>query len=828
MKDPMGTLNTTVSPDANVAAPPAEQQQSAPATETATAAATTAPAPSAPTNAPATTPATAPATARATAPPASAPAPAPADAQAEPPAKEERVSSALTAPLELPEKLNRTIDVRLGLWDQLLKLEQQRRNLSQERLSSAASSELARQNRELRRIPGLESLETTLDSLDRKLNPRAGDDAPPAVDPTLEHQAEEDDDLFADLDLHTDFGDELDDDEDDDAGDAAADDEAPPAEEDASEGDAPAATHEPSGPDLLLRQALLLGIQQCKVLIAREQLNEAIPIAAQALACQEPLARIARRAGVNALPVLGLAFYTAGVERRLALYRRKIDEARLRKEAEAAARKAGKGKLRSSLGKEKEAAEPEAQDPDPALIRRREAADRELKALEPLLNETFWPLYDKMAWKYVSGEIPNEGLPHVRALLRFGLVAVHPALIDEEKSAFILQSCVEDVYEWENSAEATHVAYADEYMLAIHRNQTTLSPDEDLELNGRGTPAWRSYRNRRRAVFSRLNLELYEAKKAELEGNLVNLTEDVETLSEKYGSLSPKRRQTPQAAKLKQRLLLLQSTVARLKQAVDQLGDRFIPKAREVHDDAIAKLEEAPDALPPEEITHRETEFIRRLARLTARLKTPFLQFVLRDQFEPDKSSFHHRQAVLKAIARVEYADQYIFHRVLIPNRRHNRRLTVRTAPAFILVPGCGLLGLSLSPRKFDDPGKLMLPLIGRRPDLLEDMVTGVLADFVWDCSREDAGADWITADALCSGYAAVRWSYRTRALRTQKKAGFNKKGKDRTDWRGHYALFVDSAKDAGRKLFFACYEVYEVVIKHIGLPPGIERLRRE
>jgi len=228
-------------------------------------------------------------------------------------------------------------------------------------------------------------------------------------------------------------------------------------------------------------------------------------------------------------------------------------------------------------------------------------------------------------------------------------------------------------------------------------------------------------------------------------------------------------------------------------------------------------------------VVRREALFIRRLARLAARLKEPYIPFVLRDTLVPGRSDHFSRASVVEAIARIEKADPRIFHEVVIGNKRPDRRVTVRKSPVFVLLPGRGQMGLSLCPRKWDDFGRLVLPLVFQRQNGLDNLLTDNLADFRWDCSKEEAGAEWITADALCAAYAAVRWNYRRFSEKAQKTMGIDRKQKDRENWRVHYRLFVASAQDHGRYLFNKCYDVYkDVVLRHIGMPPGVDPLRRD
>ena len=142
-----------------------------------------------------------------------------------------------------------------------------------------------------------------------------------------------------------------------------------------------------------------------------------------------------------------------------------------------------------------------------------------------------------------------------------------------------------------------------------------------------------------------------------------------------------------------ERMVQHQSLLARYKQILDRLDNKFMPSLWEMADKADARMADAEGELTPEDVVRREAHFVRQLVRLAARLKPPFPQFALRDHFDPKKSNFHHRQAVLQAIQRVEYADHCVFHQVLIPNRKRERRLSVRMSPTVVIVPACGLMG---------------------------------------------------------------------------------------------------------------------------------------
>ena len=754
----------------------------------------------------------------------------------------------LTSPLEieLPENLMRVVDVRLGLWHQILKLEEQRKELSRLPSDRDTRAELARQRMELKRIPTGDALRDARTRLESRLHPPAAAPAAADEEATADEPEVEEDDLDFDeddeLDLDSLAGDSYldemmadDDDSDDDEVDAdeedTDEDEEPPAEAAADESPESAEPPPPPvsdgpTPKDVLKALLKIGIKQNELLSAREQLDGVVPKAAEPLAREEPLAALGRTHQLNSLPLLAWTYYALGVEKRLAGIRGQ-ETAHEQAVRDSQKERKPSGGLMGKFRNDSKSAEGAPQ-LDPQVPLGREAAERELRAIEPMLNDQFWALAEEISWLYAAGRLAGEEAVTARTLLRFGMVARHPALLAPDKTEYIITNCREDVYEWSDDLKVTHIVYVDEYLRAIYDRKTTVSPDEELELNGRGSDEWKADRMWRRAVASQMKLAGYEAKRLELTRNIEKLSAECEKVEARFEKARRMRSKQVEAAKAKQRMLAVQTLLARNKQNLEKLEEKYIPEMEEAGSEAREKLDEFEHVLGPEQVIRREAAFVRRLVRLAGRLKTPYPHFVLRDQFEPDRTSFHNRDAIRQQVTAVEYADRYLFHEVLVPHAKPDRRLTVRFSPVFIIVPGCGTLGLCLTPRRNNDAGKIMLPLLGKRSDLLPKLVLETMADFSWDCSREQAGADWITADALCSAYASVRWSYRTRPLRVQKKAGFNKKGKDRIDWRGHYALFVSSVKEAGRKLFFACPEVYDVIVKYMGLPKGIERLRRD
>ena len=677
----------------------------------------------------------------------------------------------------LPEPLMRVVDMRINLWQQLLRFDDKRTELRAKAEDRAAKSELMRQATELKRLPTPETLVQTLERISGKRGQLPKKPEPSEDDDTEPMSAEEYQELVT---IH--------------------------------------------------RASFDLGIAQNKILAARCGLDDGVIQSAAPLAEQEPLFDVCKVGHIDASALLGFTFFALGLEKRIAECKKaeKKHREQVRKAKKLLEEERAKATLIQKLRRKQATDDSELPTLDPNIPHKRKAAEKELAAIEPALDAAFWAVYEEIAWLYAKGTLDKDMSVVARALLRYGLVVKHPGLIDPAKAEFIYKDCADNVLEWDNSGDATHVAYADEQLKAVYQRKTPPSPDEDLDLNQRGSDIWRADRAWRQAVVSEVIMSLYAEKRSELDKDAGKLSLLVDKLQDQHNEIKGDQSQREQAVKVAKDLSDARRDLARIQQTIDRLDDRILPGVQNTANEAQARLASSGDMITPEFVIRREAKFIRRLARLAARLKTPYAQFVLRDFFEPEGSTYHSRAAVQEIVQKVEFADRFLFHQVIIPNKKMDRRITTRISPTFLLVPARGLMGISIAPRRSTDPGKLMLPVMGQRQEGLPSMALNIVADFGWDCCMEDIGADWIMADALCAGYAAVRWNYRGKKPETQKKAGFNKKNKDRQDWRGHYAMYVNSAEDAGRQLFYKCFEVYEVVAKYIGLPEGKERLRKD
>lgn len=671
---------------------------------------------------------------------------------------------------ELPDLLMRIVDARINVWKKLLEMESQRGEMIKQARAREIRDEVSRQTRELKHNPSAEILQTSLHRQQALLqNPVIKSEVPPPDPKSKDPEADQ---------------------------------------------------------DQLYRNAIQMGIGQIALLLQRIKLDAAIPAAAITATVDEPLVILSRKHGLGIDSLMGWTYYALGLQQRIDGYAgaEKEYETRLASaRAEDKESNKGLGSLFRGSNKEEQVGHL-----DPGIRSGLRAAARELQSVEPRLTDMFWSFYEDLALAFVQNKFDEDEAPVARAFLRYGLVSVHPGLISAEKLEFIAMDVSEDVQEWSNTPQATHVVYADEYITAVVEQDLTVSPDENLELNGRGSEVWKADRVWRQAVICRTRTDLFGTRLAELKTLIDKKQADCDKRMERAQKLRATPKKVQEAKQLEKQALTIKPAIARLRHGAEHIENKIIPKTAQQAEEAAKRLEEAVAHLTGEMVVRREAKFIRYMARLVGRLKEPFAQFVLRDHFKPGGSDHNSRKVVLAAIRKLESGDRRLLHHVLMPNKRLDRQVSVRMSPTFLLPPGRGQMGLVVSHRKWDDNGRIVLPLLACKAGELDNLLTNLMADFRWDCSKEEAGMDWIVADALCAAYAAARWNVRKLSEKSQKMMSFDFKLKDKGNFRIHYGLYVTSAAQGGRLLFSRSDEVYKVMVRHIGLPPGVDVLKRD
>ena len=728
-----------------------------------------------------------------------------------------------------PRPLARLISQRLTILMQLDVIDRQRQVLARTPgLPHEANSELARQSRELKRIPTGEMAQATLDKLNRRLE---GSDSDMEPDDETELQADEEvvDDSES-LDADETVGDEAVEDEQDDQSDEMLgesvneyelefDDNEPDEQleqdpvEDQVEAESPGRA---PVTDPLHVEAIQLGSRQAEVFLQRESLTEPILAAAVKCCLDEELYRVLDTHGCDPAVLFGWTAYVS------ALHTMKNGAAEQAAGIDPrVARNQGRTKG-DSLSPDQLRQRDEAR----LLASLQTAIIRELRVIEPVMVEEFWRVYEEAAVLIACGKAePSEQL-HLRAMLRYGVIGRAPWLLSPAIAEHIFAQCADVLTEWQNTGNATHLLYADEYLDMVANGHVTPSVDQDLELNARGSDRWKADRMWRRVVYGRTAETLLSELSDDMKARLSAISKANEKLESMESDLDSQAKDfRAKRAKLRDKLQHNKIEAARFQRGTELITDKYLAEQRADITEAQAKLGDDNEAVTPEALARREVAGIRQVCKLCAKLKEPFLPFVIRDKYRPRNGAANDRQTVLAEFAELERRDPTVFRQVLIHNKKAANRTYIRYSPYVILVPTLGVMGISWNPRSGSDVGRLVLPALCSRPGTLKRMLYEIVADFRFDTSKEEAGVDLMTSDTLVAAYATVRWDYRKRGKDVREKAAIYNEENDRKNWRRHYELHVSSAMDGGKKLFFRCPEAYEAVCKYMPLPEGIDKL---
>ena len=457
------------------------------------------------------------------------------------------------------------------------------------------------------------------------------------------------------------------------------------------------------------------------------------------------------------------------------------------------------------------------------------AINREIKSLEKIMIDEFWKCYEFCACLLVSNKLDKKREPVIRVFLRYSLMGHSPWFTPPHISKALLKDCIEDTVKQLPYAQATNkILYADEYIEQVVANAITASINEELELTGKNSPEWHTDKATRRLSYSKERAILLKEIRNELISKIRVLRKQQQ---EEEIRISKILKSAPDYKK--QKNILAQSIQrckvesARYERIINRIAEEEIPGLKDKVLTARERITSSGVKRSTFSIARKEARAIHRVCRLCARLKDPFLPFVLRESYSERPEVLNNRHEMTKIMNRIEYADKHIFQEVLVNARKEISRIYLRVSPVILITPSCGFIGYSWNPRYGVESGKLVVPGYCPRANIKERMIYNMIADFRWDTSKSEAGIDLLTSDTLVAAYSACRWNYRKRKKENREKALIFNELNDRTNWRRHYELFLMSADEAGKKLFYKNYEVYDMIIRYIGLPEGIERLKR-
>lgn len=582
-------------------------------------------------------------------------------------------------------------------------------------------------------------------------------------------------------------------------------------------------TETPMG-DLLLLRAWELGSHQKEVLLLLLDRWEVLLRECAAFARYEPLYRIFVHHGIPAEALFAWATAALTLEERL-----REEESRLREERRTV-EELSTTTTSFFRRREKELQREEAK--QAALIQQISIADRvaTLQRLrrwcEKPMIELFWSVYEKVALLLAEPLDPIE-MPWLRAFLRWGVLGCSPRFLPPETTLHLLRECSAERSSFTITWDSLPVFYADEIIEGIASGVLPPSPDEDLELNRRNTPEWKVDRTWRRLAQLRIRHTLLEELRSRLEQDVARLRETQTQLEKRVMLANPTDAASKKkAAELKQTFQSTKIEAGRKEEILLKIRETLLPHVEEERELAEKGLEECEAKIDTRQMIQREVRNLRRTARLTAHLKETFLPFTLRDCFRPQRQNINTREVVIRDLQRAERLDPLLFSEPLLPGMTKKNRVLFRNPPTVILTPCLGTLGYLIAPRFGFDGGRFALPLLLERAEKREEMLWHLLADFRYDTSKAAAGVDVMNSDTLVAAYAEIRWKMRKKDREVRQKAAIYTEETERTNWRRHYELYMRSAEESGKLLFYKCPELYERIIdKFIELPEGCERL---
>jgi hypothetical protein len=578
-------------------------------------------------------------------------------------------------------------------------------------------------------------------------------------------------------------------------------------------------------PHPIMIDARRLSLKQWELFKERRALLPDVIKCGMPFAVDEPLFKLLHQFDLDPEKMFGLTYYALGVE---AVSGEQMEETtKIRRQI----KELGPEKrtvMQKVIGKkgEDEDTRTRLKRKEKEVSARMSRTSKELLSVVPMIVEEFWRIYEELAVLYVTD--PEVGAsPVARAFLRYGVTGSHPALLPEASYHSIMESCKEGPAEWAIGLDNHTILYADEYFHYVATARITPAIDEEMELNQRKSPAWVADKAWRRMIHARMKKRLLDLMSQDLARTAMQLKTtqtESESAREELDKKDRDFRQKREAhSKVIQSCRVESAQMVRL---VEKIRKSMMETQDEAFDKARARFAETDITLTPADLIRREAQGLRRIAKLCAHMKENYPAFELREYYRPDDRRVNDRESMQAEFEEVERRDPKIFRDYLSPDTRR-KNITLRYAPIVVLIPGAGTVGYSWNPRKGPENGRLAFPVMCPRSDIRKRVLYDMLADFRWDTSTAEAGVDLLTSDTLVAAYANCRWIYRQKPKEIREKAYIDNEETDRKNWRRHYQLYMESALDAGKKLYFKSQEIYNAVLRYLDLPEGLEKIKK-
>ena len=450
--------------------------------------------------------------------------------------------------------------------------------------------------------------------------------------------------------------------------------------------------------------------------------------------------------------------------------------------------------------------------------------DKDLSTFEVELCNGFWSIYEELCYIILIDKVKNNTfLRYIRSFLRFGLISEYKGMINESQKNAIFAACKESKSEFIHEEGSTNIIYPDESLLQMAKGNIPYSFDEELELNGQGTPAYKYDKAVRKIFASDFKIKIYTREISKWQSKIDKQSEAVKASEELLGE---QEKGTKEYKVIQTSMREAKAEMSRVTKIVEKFQE-MIDKEQEIVDVQNETIKGISYNVDLKEKASIEAKSIRKFCKLLSNLKENFFPFLLRDNYKVESNNLFTRKVTTDVVLGHEENDPFIYTTDLANAQNPRKQVLIRYSPLYQILPCMGTMGFCVAPSNSQDTGRFVSPLMSAQQIPLERMIIDISADFRYDTAKENAGMDLMTSDTICAAYAKVRWDYRKKGKEFREKAGIYNDMQDKKNFKVHYRLYMESMDESGKKLFFKCNEMYEGFVKYIPLPKGKEKLSR-
>ncbi len=585
--------------------------------------------------------------------------------------------------------------------------------------------------------------------------------------------------------------------------------------------------------DITLRRAYEFSVAQKELLIKRHNSFEEILQKCSLYSNTEPFYIMLSKHNIDPVRLFGWGVYHMALSEYSTMQNDKIEAIKEEQKEADQTLKSLVGRLKINKKAEEERDE---------LIDQLATREKELRLIQTIVKreqlnitkdmvEEFWTVYTKVA-KLLITDISGIDKVMAKCFLRWGLLGYTSKWIDPEKCSGLIRSCSEALYSPKYSTSSTFIYYSDEVIELAAKGYIPTSPNEELELNHRNSPEWRCDKSFKRYSHLKIQqgiiLDVLKEQKDELRQIGIDLAEAEKKEQSMVRTHAKNLTFKHDLSALRQEIQSFKVKSTRIDNIITKINDEMLPKIIEDSKKAVSNIINSEVIISIDSVIEHEIKTIRRCSRLVAKLKEPFLPFSLRDLYRSNSDIINNREVLTESIKKIEHRDPLIFKSKLIPSAKRRQRILLRRSPFIIISPASGILGFVIAPSTGIENGRLVLPGYFDRSMISESVLHTVFADFRFDCSKADAGVDIMTSETLVAAYATYRWNMRKKKKEIRKKAAVYLDETERMNWRRHYSVYMNSALDSGKFLFYKSPELYDIIINnYIDLPEGCEKLKK-